>query len=202
MTTKILYLVASYLLGSIPSGYLIVRMKAKDDLRRLGSGSTGATNVFRVSGLLSALPVMVFDVFKGVLPPLLALRLFGDIRLALAAAILAVLGHCFPVYIKFRGGKGVATTMGAFLTLCLPGALLSLAVFVLTIAATRYVSLGSLLAVFAFPVWALIFGRGTDIFYGSALLALIVVSRHFGNIERLIARTERKLGREDERIRP
>ena len=199
MTAKILYLLASYLLGSIPSGYLVVRLKAKEDLRQLGSGSTGATNVFRFTGLLPALPVMVFDVLKGFLPPFLAVRLFGDLRLALAAATLAVLGHCFPVYIKFRGGKGVATTMGAFLTLCFPGALLSLAVFVLTIAATRYVSLGSLLAVFTFPFWALVFGLRTDIFYGSALLALIVVSRHFGNIERLITGTERKIGREKER---
>jgi glycerol-3-phosphate acyltransferase PlsY len=198
MTLRLLFLIGSYLLGAIPTGYLVVRLKARTDIRQFGSRSTGATNVFRTAGLLSALPVIVVDVLKGFLPALLAAQLFGDVRLTLAASILAVLGHCYPVYIGFRGGKGVATAMGAFLFLCFPGMLAGLGVFVLVIALTRTVSLGSLLAVFSFPLWTLIFNRGTDVFYGSALMALIVVLRHGKNIERLIAGRERTLGRQDE----
>jgi glycerol-3-phosphate acyltransferase PlsY len=198
MTFRILFLVASYLVGAIPTGYLVVKWKARRDIRRLGSHSTGATNVFRLAGLAAALPVVAVDVLKGFFPPFLAARLFGDERLVLAAAGLAVAGHCFSVFIGFRGGKGVATTMGAFLFLSFPGTLLSLALFVLTIVLTRFVSLGSLVAVFSFPIWALVFSRGTTLFYGSAALALIVVVRHWGNIERLIAGRERKFGQKDE----
>lgn len=202
MTLKILFLLGSYLVGAIPTGYLVVRLKDRKDIRQFGSSGTGATNVLRTTGVLFALPVIVVDVLKGLLPPLLAFRFFGDIRLSLAAAALAVLGHCYPVYIGFRGGKGVATSMGAFAFLCFPGALVSLGVFILVIALTRYVSLGSLLAVFSFPIWALVFDRGTDIFYSSALIALIVVVRHWKNIERLIAGCERKLGRKEEQGTP
>ncbi len=197
MILKLAFLLGSYLLGAIPTGYLVVRLKARQDIRQFGSQSTGATNVLRTTGWLSALPVVVVDVLKGFLPPLLAARLFGDIRLTLAAAVLAVLGHCYPVYIGFRGGKGVATAMGAFLFLCFPGALAALGVFVVVIALTRYVSLGSLLAVFSFPIWVLVFDRGTEVFYGSAVIALIIVIRHWKNIERLIAGQESKLGRKD-----
>jgi len=202
MMMKILFLAGSYLVGSIPTGYIVVRLRANKDIRQFGSRSTGATNVFRLTGFLYALPVIAVDVLKGFLAPFLAMRFFGDLRLALAAAVLAVLGHCFPVYINFRGGKGVATTMGAFFYLCFPGALLSVAVFVLVIALTRYVSLGSLLAAFSYPIWTLVFNRVTGIFYGSALLALIIVVRHGGNIERLITGQERKLGQKDKAPEP
>ncbi len=196
---RLAFLLAAYLVGAIPTGYLLVRLTQGRDVRRFGSGATGATNVLRLGGVLSALPVVVIDVAKGFLPVWLALRWFGDIRLAIAAGALAVLGHCFPVYIGFRGGKGVATALGAFLCLCFPGALLSVAVFAIVIALTRYVSLGSLLGVFSFPIWSLIFLSGTTVFYGSGLLALIVVFRHGGNIERLITGHERKLGDKAER---
>lgn len=202
MMSKALFLLASYLAGAIPTGYLLVRLKEHKDVRRFGSGSTGATNVFRLAGILYALPVIIVDILKGFLPAYLAMRWFGDIRLSLAAAALAVLGHCFPVYIGFRGGKGVATAMGAFLFFNFPGALLSLAVFLVVIVLTRYVSLGSLLAAFSFPVWSLILLRGTHVFYGSAAIALIVVVRHAGNIERLITGHERKLGRGSEQVEP
>jgi glycerol-3-phosphate acyltransferase PlsY len=198
MMIRIAFLAGCYLLGSIPTGYLIVRLAQGRDVRRFGSGATGATNVLRLGGVLFAVPVVVVDVLKGFVPACLAMHWFGDIRLSLAAGALAVLGHCFPVSIGFRGGKGVATAMGVFLFLCFPGALLSLAVFGITIALTRYVSLGSLLGVFSFPIWSLLFLSGTVVFYGSGILALIVVFRHGGNIERLITGRERKLGRKTE----
>lgn len=200
MMTKVLFLLASYLAGALPTGYLMVRLKEHKDVRQFGSGSTGATNVFRLTGILYVLPVIIVDVLKGFLPAYLAMRWFGDMRLSLAAAALAVLGHCFPVYIGFRGGKGVATAMGAFLFFSFPGALLSLAVFAAVIALTRFVSLGSLLAAFSFPVWSLFLLRGTLVFYGSAVIALIVVFRHAGNIERLITGRERKLGHKNEGV--
>ncbi len=199
MIALVAFLLGCYLVGAIPTGYLLVRLTQGRDVRRFGSGATGATNVLRLGGVLAALPVVVVDVAKGFVPAWLAMRWFGDIRLSLAAAALAVLGHCFPVYIGFRGGKGVATAMGAFLYLCFPGALLSLAVFTIVIALTRYVSLGSLAGAFSFPVWSLVFLRGTTVFYGSGILALIVVFRHAGNIERLITGHERKLGGKAER---
>ncbi len=200
--SKVLFLLASYLVGAIPTGYILFRIKERRDVRTFGSGSTGATNIFRLAGLAYALPVVVFDVLKGFVPAFLALRFFGDIRMSLAAGALAVIGHCYPVYIGFRGGKGVATSMGAFLCFSWPGALVSLGVFVLVITLTRYVSLGSLLAAFSFPVWSLVFLPGTIVFYGSAVVALVIVIRHGGNIERLITGRERKLGQKEAKVKP
>lgn len=125
---KILFLLASYLLGSLPIGYILFWISEKKDIRNVGSGSTGASNLFRLKGWKFALPALLIDVLKGVLPAYLALRVLSDIRLAALAALLAVLGHCFPVYLKFRGGKGVATTMGAFAVLAFEPFLISLAI--------------------------------------------------------------------------
>ncbi len=111
---KYLFIVAAYLFGSIPTGYLLVRWTGRKDVRDFGSRSTGATNVLRVGGWKSALPVAVFDVLKGFLPVFLALRLFDEPRLAAVCGLAAVVGHCYPFAIGFRGGKGVATALGAF----------------------------------------------------------------------------------------
>ncbi len=191
---RILFAVASYLLGSIPTGYLIVRAADRKDIRDFGSGATGATNVMRVKGLKFALPVMVVDVLKGFLPAFLGLRLFHDPALAGLAGFLAVVGHCFPFAIGFRGGKGMATSMGVFAALAFPLALACLGVFILTIALTRYVSLGSILGVVAFPLVTLVTRGPGGIFpWGLAVSALVVV-KHAGNIRRLLAGSERRLG--------
>lgn len=191
---KILFAVFSYLLGAVPSGYLIYRFSEKKDIRQAGSGSTGATNVFRLKGAAYAIPVLVFDFLKGFLPAFLALRLFPDRRVALVCAFLAVLGHCYPVYIGFRGGKGIATMMGVFASLGFIPFLLSLGVFILTVILTRYVSLGSILAALGFPVFILIFIQDTETFILSLAVFVLVVIRHYGNIQRLISGDERKLG--------
>lgn len=191
---KILFAVASYLLGSIPTGYLLVRAAAHKDIREFGSRSTGATNVLRVKGLKLAVPVMVVDVLKGFLPAFLGLRLFNDPSLAALSGFLAVVGHCFPFAIGFRGGKGMATSMGVFAALAFPLALASLGVFALTIAATRYVSLGSILGVLSFPLFTLSARGPNGIFPWALALSALVVFRHAGNIRRLLGGTERKLG--------
>ncbi len=191
---KGLWILGAYLLGAIPAGYLVVRLAARRDIRTLGSRSTGATNVLRVKGWASAVPVALFDVAKGFVPAVLSLKIFEDQTLAAAAALAAVVGHCFPVYIKFRGGKGVATAAGSILALCWPCALVCFGLFVFVVAATRYVSLGSLLAALAFPVSAAAFGRPPlHIGFGLAVLAVIVF-KHRDNIKRLRNGTERRFG--------
>jgi glycerol-3-phosphate acyltransferase PlsY len=200
---KIVFAVLSYLLGALPTGYLIFRRRTRADIRGFGSGNTGATNVLRLQGWRAAGPVALADVLKGALPPFLALRLFGDVRLALAAALLAVVGHCYPVYIRFQGGKGVATAFGALLVLgwWQPVAI-ALAVFAATIAATRYVSLGSLLAALSVPVSGILLDRGAAFaVWGGAVFALIAL-RHRSNLERLVRGRERKLGRREEAAVP
>jgi len=191
---NILFLVASYLLGSLPSGYVFFWISEKKDIRNFGSGSTGATNLFRLKGWKLALPALFIDVLKGVLPAYLAIRVLSDIQLAALSALLAVIGHCFPVYLKFRGGKGVATMMGAFAVLAFKPFLISLTIWLLIIGISRYVSLGSLLAAFSYPFLTLIFHNEKEIIYVSIALFLIVAIRHLGNINSLIKGKERKLG--------
>ncbi|MCR4395502.1 MAG: glycerol-3-phosphate 1-O-acyltransferase PlsY, partial [Candidatus Saccharicenans sp.] len=137
---KILWVLLSYLIGAFPTGYLLVQRAARKDIREIGSRSTGATNVLRYGGWKLAIPVMVVDILKGFLPVLGALRLFSDRRLAVLSLLAAVIGHCYPIYLKFKGGKGVATTVGGLLFLApLPLAIcLSLTLLVLFL--SRFVS--------------------------------------------------------------
>jgi glycerol-3-phosphate acyltransferase PlsY len=185
---------AAYLIGSIPSGYLVFRIGRKKDIRGLGSRSTGATNVLRLAGWRYALPVLVGDVLKSALPVWLVLRFSGDRRLALAVAFAVALGHCFPVFIKFRGGKGVSTAMGAYAVLAPPLFAVSLAVFAVVIAATRFVSLGSLLGILSFPLLALLWKSDRELAVLGLAVFLLVAFRHSGNIQRLVVGRERKLG--------
>jgi len=191
---RILAAVLSYLLGSVPTGYLLVRLSSRRDVRELGSGSTGATNVLRVKGWKTALPVAVFDILKGILPAFLALKWFDDPAFAAACGFLAVVGHCFPFSIGFRGGKGMATSFGAFLGIAWAPSLLCLGLFVLVISLTRYVSLGSILAVLAFPAAYLAAGGTWPAAAVALAVAALVIARHAPNIGRLLKGTERKLG--------
>lgn len=191
---KILFLICSYLLGSFPSGYILFLTSEKRDIRNFGSQSTGATNVLRLKGWKYALPVGIMDVLKGAIPVFLALKLFPDKKFALLCGFLAVLGHCFPVFIKFKGGKGVGTTVGFYAVLALKPLLLSLALFLIIIAITRYVSLGSILATLSYPFFVFLFKGEIEIIYLSFVIFLLIVWRHKENIERLIKGRERKLG--------
>lgn len=191
---KVLFIVLSYLFGAVPTGYLAYKLSERKDIREFGSQNTGATNVMRLKGWKLAIPVVLVDVLKGFLPAFLALRIFGDTRLALAASFVAVVGHCYPVYIRFRGGKGVATTVGAAAAVGPVPLLFSAAVFLVVVGLTRYVSLGSILAVTAFPVLTLALGKGAETALWGVAIAALVIFRHRGNIGRLLAGRERKLG--------
>lgn len=191
---KILYAVFSYLLGAIPSGYIFFFISEKKDIRNFGSQATGATNVFRLKGWKYGLPVLLIDFLKGFLPVFLALNIFQDRPLALICAFLVVVGHCFPVYIKFKGGKGIATAFGACVALAFVPSLLSLVIFLTTVGISRYVSLGSLLAALSYPLLILAFNRELEIAYTTFALFLLIVLTHRGNIKRLFKGTERKLG--------
>jgi len=193
---KILFCLGCYLLGAFPTGYVLFRLSEKKDIRNYGSRSTGATNVFRTKGLALALPVIVVDLAKGFLPIFLGNRWFpAQPWLPLAGAFLAVVGHCYPVTIRFRGGKGVASTMGAMAGLGLVPFLLSLVLFFGVIALTRYVSLGSLLAVLSYGPLRLVAGRSSTWSWAWwAAILLLIVLRHRANIRRLITGQERRLG--------
>jgi glycerol-3-phosphate acyltransferase PlsY len=191
---RIVLAVISYLLGSVPTGYLFVRLSGKRDVRDFGSGSTGATNVLRVKGWKTALPVAVFDVLKGFLPVYLAGRWFGDPVFAALCGLLAVLGHCFPFTIGFRGGKGVATSLGAYAAIAWGPLLGGVGLFLIVVGLTRFVSLASILASLAIPA-LIFFGGGPPAVAGVALaISAVIVFQHRGNIARLARGEERKLG--------
>lgn len=197
----VLFCLAGYLFGSLPTGYLFVRWRKRKDIRTLGSRSTGATNVWRAAGWAAALPVLLIDFSKGFLPVVLGLHWFPEQPVAaLAASWAAVAGHCFPVFLRFRGGKGVAASLGAAAGMGWISFLFGLSVFVVVIASTRFVSLGSLASLSLIPLFRLALGLRdgalTWIWWG-AILA-VVVFRHRENILRLLSGTERKFGRRTE----
>jgi len=219
MPRFLLIAVATYLLGSIPFGYLLVRIFRGEDVRRTGSGNIGATNVARKSPTLGGLTLLL-DALKGsaavavgmILSPPLFERIAithipwrvilpassHDFALwAALAALFAVIGHMFPVWLKFRGGKGVATGLGAFLMIAPKAVLLSAGIFLVLVLVFRYISLGSIAAVAAFPNITLALHE-----YGNVPLALafmsitsvLIVVKHYANIRRLLAGTENRFG--------
>lgn len=191
---KVLFALAAYMIGSIPTGYIFIRLAERKDIRQFGSRSTGATNVLRVKGPKFAIPVAVVDVLKGFLPAFIVLKIYGDPVFASFCAFMSVLGHCFPVWIGFRGGKGVATSLGAYAAIAWRPWLAALLIFALTTGISRYVSLGSLLGSIAFPFLVLAFGGSKGVFLFSLAISILIVLKHSGNIERLLKGRERKLG--------
>ncbi|HYE13167.1 MAG TPA: glycerol-3-phosphate 1-O-acyltransferase PlsY [Pyrinomonadaceae bacterium] len=194
-----LVLLAAYLSGSIPFGYLLVRARGGGDVRQTGSGGTGATNVTRRAGKWAGLATLALDAAKGALAVVLARGLLGAGAGAewwvAGAALAAVAGHVFPVWLGFRGGKGVATGLGAFLGLVPLAVLCALPVFVLVVAATRYVSLGSITAAAVLPVcvW-LLAGRDAGPAFAAALAGgALIIFMHRANIGRLLRGEESKL---------
>ncbi len=193
----LLVILLSYLLGSIPSGVLVARLGGGTDPRSVGSGNIGATNVLRAMGPGAAVATLAGDVLKGLLPPLAAGWLGGHPHLPLAAAGMAILGHNFPVFLGFRGGKGVATTFGAFLALDPLLAILALGVWVTGVAVSRYSSVGAIAAAAASPLLALLARRPASLTWFVAGAAALLLLRHAGNLRRLWAGTENpiRLGR-------
>ncbi len=192
MTEKFLAIVAAYLIGGIPFGYLIVKLRTGRDVRDMGSGNIGATNVLRTTGRAWGVLTLLLDIAKGWAACALMQRLAGGSPEWIAAAgVAVVLGHAFPVWLKFQGGKAVASFVGVALHLA-PWALAAVAtVFVITVAATRYISLGSILGagLFPFAVWIL-YHPGPGVMAAVTFCGLFIIWRHRSNIERLRAGTE------------
>lgn len=192
MTGIILALLAAYLIGGIPFGYLVVRLRTGRDVRRMGSGNIGATNVLRTTGRAWGVLTLLLDIAKGwVACSVMQAAAGGSPAWTAAAGVAVVLGHAFPVYLKFQGGKAVASFVGVALHLA-PWALAAVAaVFVITVAATRYVSLGSILgaALFPFAVWVL-YHPGPAVMSAVAFCGAFIIWRHRSNIQRLRAGTE------------
>lgn len=189
MERELLIPLIGYLLGSIPFGFLIVRLTAGSDIRNQGSGNIGATNVFRRSRL-AGLATLLLDGGKGYLAVLVARWMGGDPAWQAIAALTAILGHVLTVWLRFRGGKGVATGCGAYLAICPSAVLTTLGVFVLTVALTRYISLASILATGAFPLWAYLYGEPTSVLVWGAMGASVIILKHHQNIRRLLSGTE------------
>lgn len=182
---------AAYLLGAVPFGVLVAKGAGCDDLRRQGSGNIGATNVSRTLGRKAGAVTLACDVLKGAVPVWLALLLSPTPWVPVAAAAAAVLGHVFPVYLRFRGGKGVATGFGVLMALDLLTALLVLGVWLVAARLSRISAVGALAAFTALPLLAWWTGRDVPYFFPFACaLALVVITRHAGNIRRLLAGQE------------
>ena len=182
-----------YLLGSIPFGYLLVKAFRGDDVRTTGSGNIGATNVARTSPVLGA-TTLALDALKGAAAVFVVFRIFpGHNTLPFVAAVAAVAGHIFPVWLGFRGGKGVATGLGSFLLLTPKAILLALAIFVAVAAAFRLVALASIVATASLPPLALLLGEGNQrgVFLLTAA-SLLIIAKHHQNITRMLRGTEPK----------
>ena len=205
-TTYALIAVLAYLLGSIPFGYLLVRFFRKEDIRDSGSGNIGATNVIRSGAKGLGALTFLLDALKGWAAVFLGIawahHLGGspiEMENAIGlAALFAILGHIYPVWLRFHGGKGVATAFGVFIALVPVAALLSLGIFVVVFALSRYVSLASIVAAIAFPVLALAWKHAAA---GPVLVAviigipLLVIAKHHANIARLVSGTEHRFGK-------
>jgi glycerol-3-phosphate acyltransferase PlsY len=194
----LLLVIIAYLLGSIPFGFLIVRKKLGADIRQSGSGGTGATNVSRRAGKAAGVITLVLDALKGSVAVLLAKGLAPDVDwLIAAAAIAAIVGHMFPVWLAFRGGKGVATGVGVFSILAPIAVLCAGTIFVIIVSLTRYVSLGSIVAAATIPLFVWLFVepvRDSRWLLTAAIVgALLIVFAHRGNIARLARGTESRI---------
>ena len=188
-----LVVILGYLIGSVPFAYLLAR-RGGVDLRYAGSGNVGATNVLRTRGIADGLAALGLDGAKGTVAVLVAQRVAEGPMMPVAAGLAAIAGHVYPVWLRFRGGKGVATTAGAFGVLAPVAVLVAGGVFVLTIAMTRYVSAGSVAAAVTLVAAAIFSEAPGAVSAAAALAALIIVFRHRGNLGRLAAGTERRIG--------
>jgi glycerol-3-phosphate acyltransferase PlsY len=188
----------AYLLGSIPFGYLIVKLTRRGDIRRQGSGNIGATNVARTAGIAAGSLTLLLDAGKGYLAVWLAGRWTGgSIRWMMLAAVFAILGHIFPVWLGFRGGKGVATGLGLFLPICAKAVAAGVILWLLVVWFWRYVSLGSVVAAAALPIliyllYAPPHAPPEAVTFGAILISLLVIWKHRENMQRVIGGTENR----------
>jgi acyl phosphate:glycerol-3-phosphate acyltransferase len=196
--------ILAYLLGSIPFGYLIVKLASGADIRATGSGGTGATNVSRKAGKSAGVVTLALDALKGAAAVFVARWLTGEAGtswIVAGAAALAVVGHCYPVWLKFKAGKGVATGLGVFLAIAPWATLAALAVFIVVVWRTRYISLGSIIAAAFLPLWVLLthlwiepVGDFAPIMTALCAVSSVIIFKHSENIKRLMVGEENKFG--------
>lgn len=185
--------ICAYLFGAIPTGLILTRLFGKEDIRKAGSGNIGATNVYRVAGRTLGIVTLIGDCLKGVIPVVIAQQAFDLTGTALAlVALAAFVGHCYPVYLGFKGGKGVATALGIFLVFSPLAVLTVLVVFVLFLWRWRYISLASIAAATAIAPAIYLTTGSWPIFTVTLVIATLVIWRHKGNIERLRNGTENR----------
>jgi len=184
-----------YLVAAIPTGVVLTRLLGLEDVRSKGSGNIGATNVYRVAGKLPGILTLLGDILKGFLP-LFAVKLWmapTPLQLGLAGVV-AIVGHCYPVYLRFKGGKGVATALGIFLVLDPLALLGGCLVFLATVAVTRYISLGSVLAAIAAPLLTILLHRPLPLILCTCVIGALIIWRHRENLRRLCSGTESRFG--------
>ncbi len=191
--------ILAYLIGSISIGYLFARLYKGVDIRKMGSGSAGATNISRLMGFKTAVLVLILDALKGYIAVFLALLMFQQNLLAgewvvLLSGVAVIAGHNWPLFFSFKGGRGAATMLGVFLALIPVEALTVFAIVIVIIAVTRYVSLGSIFGAAAIPVTMLITGKPSEYFYFGLVIGLVIIFQHRENIKRLLNKKESKLG--------
>lgn len=193
-------LVAAYFLGSIPFGYLIVRARAGADIRETGSGGTGATNVSRRAGKGAGVLTLILDALKGVAAILIGTSILGESFLSITgAAVLVIIGHMYPIWLRFRGGKGVATGVGVFLVLAPLAVMMAGVIFLAIVVVTRYMSLGSITAAATTPLFVWLqhgllspVGNLWPTMFAAIAAAALIIFAHRGNIQRLLQGTESK----------
>ena len=191
--TDLLAVLAAYLMGSIPFAQLLSKRRGID-LRRVGSGNVGATNVLRTLGVRPAVVAMMLDAVKGTVAVLVAQRLTNGVAAPVVAGLASMLGHVYPIWLRFRGGKGVATAAGVFAVLTPVAAAVALAVFLLAVWVTRFISVGSMAAAITLAGWAIASDAPTAVGIGAAIAAMFVIVGHRTNVLRLAAGTERRIG--------
>jgi glycerol-3-phosphate acyltransferase PlsY len=183
----------AYLVGAIPSGVVLTRLSGAGDVRKAGSGNIGATNVYRVAGKRLGILTLLADMLKGLVPLLVVKLAYSqDPQVLAMVAVALFVGHCYPIYLLFKGGKGVATALGIYLVLSPPSVGIALLVFVVVLWLWRYVSLASITAAAVIPALVYIFEHSNPIFFATLVIAAGVIYRHKSNIVRLFTGTENR----------
>jgi len=194
MTLYILFIVIAYLIGAIPVGVILSKIKGIDP-RRIGSGNIGATNVMRAAGKAFGLLTLIGDALKGFTPTLIAIHSGLPFPVIAVIGLATFLGHLFPVYLKFKGGKGVATALGVYIAISPYAILISFIVFILTFLKWRYVSLGSLIGTGIMPFTLIVLNAPVEYVYLSLAVGALIFVKHSDNIKRLVAGKENRFGR-------
>jgi glycerol-3-phosphate acyltransferase PlsY len=187
------WVIIAYLVGNFATSYVISKKIGKIDIRKHGSGNAGATNVLRVLGPKAALITFLGDALKGAIVVMLAIK-FGNMQLALVCGIAVIIGHNFPILLKFKGGKGVATSMGVFFVVDPIAAIIAISLGIILIIKSKYVSLGSVVGMASLPIALLFLSRPTETVIFGLIVGLLAIFQHRTNIQRLIKGTENKLG--------